>query len=276
MTSRNLKAAKRISFAAFWLLAIAAAVLAQDLQESGLIATALAAGAALAFAAYLAFLRQAQAQAQRELAQFVQHGAAWSDRPIVLFLRSFAVARSTLGQRLLGVVAAFSGGDRFDVEEKLDDALGAQAMLVAIGDKHVSYGSAKLTVDDRDWQEMFGRLADTARLIAMMPGPSESVLWEVAQIVGSERLLAKTVFAMPRAFDQGRSEAKAWAQFAIAAANSLNVRFPTYQPLGCYLRLRPDGSWQVAHLEPFTREVARSFQQAWPDVDVAAMFARAR
>jgi len=275
MTSRRLKAAKQISLAAFWVLAVASAAILQG--NDWLLGAAPATGAALAFAGYVIFLRLGQAQAQRELAAFMQRGGAWTDRPVVLFLRSFAVARSTLGHRLIGVVAAFTGGGgRFDVEEKLDDAVGANAMLVAIGDKHVSYGSAKLTVGDSEWQDMFRRLADSALLIVMMPGPSEAVLWELAQILGSPPLAAKTVFAMPRASDQGTSETRAWAQFANAVDRTLRVRFPAYQALGCYLRLRPaERSWDSAHLEPFTREVARAFRQGASDIDVAALFARA-
>src|SRR5262249_39286710 len=130
--------------------------------------------------------------------------------PVVLFLRSFDVAKSGLMARLLDalgyLLAVFTQSShqgRYDVDEKLDDAVGGRGLLVAIGDKRVSYGSAKLTVRDEEWQEMFHALAKAAKLIVMLPGPSAAVLWELSQLLSERATLAKTVFAMPRQYSDG-------------------------------------------------------------------------
>ncbi len=55
-----------------------------------------------------------------------------------------------------------------------------------------------------------------------------------------------------------------------------SAQFPAYQSLGCYLRPRPaDGTWETAHLEPFTRQLSRSLRQTPPDFDVPGIFKRA-
>jgi len=90
-----------------------------------------------------------------------------------------------------------SVGRRYEVEENLDDAIGLNAMFVPIGDRLASYGAAKITVKEEDWQKTFARLASASQLIFMMPGPSASALWELSQIMQSRKLLEKTVFIMP-------------------------------------------------------------------------------
>jgi hypothetical protein len=87
---------------------------------------------------------------------------------------------------------------RYEVEENLDNAIGLSAMFVAIGDRLASYGAAKITVKEEDWQKTFSRVASASQVIFMMPGPSASAVWELSQIMQSRNLLAKTVFIMPR------------------------------------------------------------------------------
>jgi hypothetical protein len=68
---------------------------------------------------------------------------------------------------------------RFE-EEELALAIRDSGMLVAIGSKRASYGSAKIMVADDEWKELFGTLSKLATAIFVLPGPSESVMWEMS------------------------------------------------------------------------------------------------
>src|SRR5262249_60562780 len=140
---------------------------------------------------------------------------------------------------------------RDEVEENLDNAIGLNAMFVAIGDRLASYGAAKIVVKEEDWQKTFYLLANGSQLIFMMPGPSASLLWELTQIVQSRSLLEKAVFIMPRG---GKlSLVRTWQKVSDMAAE-LGVHLPPYVSEGCYFRLREDGPPSAAFpLERFTR-----------------------
>jgi hypothetical protein len=245
---------------------------------------------AVATAAYLVLLRVAQTAAKQELEELLRSGQLFGGNagPLILFLRSFDVAKSGLTARLFdalsflfSVFSQSSHEGRYDVDEKLDDSVGGRGLLVAIGDKQVSYGSAKLTVRDEDWKEMFQALAKAAKLIVMLPGPSASVLWEISQLLSERPALSKTVFAMPRQYSDGmdwfggfvsfartaalvlwenipqlvsgrsrpvstdfavpRQFSHFWARTATAVESELGVKLPVYKTKGCYFKISADG-----------------------------------
>ncbi len=214
----------------------------------------------LTIVGYVAALVIGQLTNRRDFAAALAGGELGSD-PIILFLRSFDVAKSGLSSRVLRIVfrsifgalhlyaknyqvllddhegdddptVDFTRGvDRYDVEEELADAIDSRAMFVAIGNKRASYGAAKILVEDDGWKALFNRLADAAFLILMMPGPSSSVLWEVTRLFEDPRLLKRTVFVMPRGMN-----AKRWAEIAGMISARLGVALPEYQTAGCYFR----------------------------------------
>jgi YidC/Oxa1 family membrane protein insertase len=209
---RILRWVRRTSRITFWLSAILLLISGSD---NVLLAVILAVTAVLSVVTYLIALRFGQVLAAREFAAAVTSDTE-GKRPIILFLRSFGIARSSLSARFIlelgyivryGITIGFAAlvGDtvgfidrRYEVEENLDNAIGLNAMFVAIGDRLASYGAAKITVKEEDWQKTFYLLANSSQLIFMMPGPSASLLWELSQIVQSPSLLEKAVFIMPR------------------------------------------------------------------------------
>jgi len=240
---------------------------------SGLEAALLAVTAVLAFVIYLIALRLGQTLASREFAVALASTNPERNCPIILFLRSFDIAQSSLGARSkvelsyivrYGISIGFAAlvGDtvgfvdrRYEVEENLDNAIGLNAMFVAIGDRLASYGAAKITVKEDDWQKTFYLLANASQLIFMMPGPSASLLWELSQIVQSRSLLEKTVFIMPRG---GKlSLVETWQKVSEMAAE-LGVNLPPYVSEGCFFRLREDGhTSETFALEPFTHALGK-------------------
>jgi YidC/Oxa1 family membrane protein insertase len=268
--SIGIRVARRIRRASqimFWLSAVVLLMGSSDLLRDVFAVTVV-----LSLVIYLIALRLSQTLAGRDFAAALAGGPA-GDRPIILFLRSFVIARSSLGARfwvelssivrsyisittttLVGDTAGFVDR-RYDVEENLDNAIGLNAMFVAIGDRLASYGAAKITVKEEDWQKTFHQLATTSQLIFMMPGPSVALLWELWQILRQPSLLEKTVFIMPRGGKP--SLVKAWEIVSDVAAQ-LGVSFPVYSSQGCYFRLREDGQpSETVALEPFTRALRK-------------------
>ena len=51
----------------------------------------------------------------------------------------------------------------YGIEERLDEAIGLNAMFVAIGDQLLSYGAAKIPVKDEDFQMLLNMENDRVR-----------------------------------------------------------------------------------------------------------------
>jgi YidC/Oxa1 family membrane protein insertase len=264
MKIRSLRWIRRASRIAFWLSAI---FLLISGTSGNTWLGVFAVTTVVAVVVYLIALWLGQKLAGREFEAALASDLG-ANRPIILFLRSFGIARSSLGARFIvelgyivrsgfGIGMSSLAGDavglvdrRYEVEENLDNAIGLNAMFVAIGDRLASYGAAKITVKEEDWQKTFSRLASAAQVIFMMPGPSASAVWELSQITQSRNLLAKTVFIMPRG---GKlSLVKLWNN-GRKMAGTLGVNLPSYLSEGCYFRLREDGHVsETFALESFT------------------------
>jgi YidC/Oxa1 family membrane protein insertase len=261
---RSVRWIRRASRITFWLSAI---FLLISGYSGTWLTSVLAVTVVLGVVVYLIALWLSQTLEGREFAAAIASDPG-GNRPIILFLRSFDIARSSLVTRFIvelgyivrsgfGIGMSSLAGDavgfvdrRYEVEENLDNAIGLKAMFVAIGDRLASYGAAKITVKEEDWQKTFFRLAGVSQLIFMMPGPSASALWELSQIMQSSNLLQKTVFIMPRG---GKlSLIRSWNKVR-KMAGDFGVNLPSYVSEGCYFRLREHGhASETFALESFT------------------------
>jgi hypothetical protein len=278
LNSRHVERVRRASRIGYWLgaplLYLSISAVQKNFGGWPLVGASLAV-CVLSIAGYLVALVWGQTLAEREVNDALT-GVAGPHLPIILFLRSFDVAKAGLvGRAIAWLVAAFleEGPGRYDSEEEIADAVRFRAMFVAIGNKQASYGASKILVKDDHWKGTFGTLADEAQLVFMMPGPSASVLWEIGQILNRPGLLAKTIFIMPRegsrfdlrrelksvfAFTRLRSaEAAAWAATVEMVDREFRITLPRYNSEGCYFRF-PDGhACEVVALEPFTRSLGK-------------------
>jgi hypothetical protein len=290
MTSRHLRTIRKISRAISWIAAFLTGAMFLFANDSSdrLFALMLLAITIVALAVNMTALWYGQMVAQRELAEAMATGLSGQPArlPIILFLRSADVAEASLLKKLFSELrslfvvavsavwgASVANPPRYDAEEEIDKAVGNHCFFVAIGDKHASYGAAKVVVDGKDWEQTFHKLTDACALIMMLPGASTSALWEVSQILASERLLRKTVFIMPR------QNPDAWKEFAAMARDRLGLAVPPYTELGRALRLRlEDRKWDTADLEGFMRAlkkyVAGRQVPANVEIDVAALWQR--
>lgn len=243
----------------FWLSAVGLLV-ASRIPDGETAMLALASIVLIALLAYLTALSIGASIANRVFAAALSsdRGSRWR---IVLFLRSFAIAKSSLTTRFfieLGYVArgffftsvsrlagepssSFRDRYRFEAEERLGDAIGTRAMFVAIGDRLASYGAAKLRVPDSDWKQTFNALAESSELIFMMPGPSVALMWELSEILRDPNLIAKTIFVMPPERKPSATRNRVMWMHAGELAKVVGVVLPPYQPRGCYFRVDADG-----------------------------------
>jgi hypothetical protein len=230
----------------------------------------------IALAINLVALKIGQELVNREFAAVVGSDNE-CNRPVILFLRSFDDAASSIRVRLIKLAALVIlllpslvlgrlNGPLFgeflqrDIEETLDEAIGSSAYFVAIGDKRVSYGSAKLLVNDHDWQAAFRTLTQRAKLILMMAGATPSVEWELSQIFGSRDLLMKTVFIQRRAdrLKYGFEAVELWDALRKTVFGEFGVRLPAYSSEGGVLRISRDGQTsETIALEPFIWRLKR-------------------
>jgi hypothetical protein len=290
MTSRHLRTIRKISRAISWIAAFLTAAMFAFANDSGdwLFAVMLLAITIVAVAVNMTALWYGQMVAQRELTQAMAASSSGQPArlPIILFLESSDAAKPGLLKKLFSELlslffVAVSATEtrtvayptRYDIEEEIDKAVGNHCFFVAIGDKHASYGAAKVAVDDKDREQTFRKLANASALIMMLPGVSASALWEVSQILASERLLRKTVFIMPR------QDPNAWNEFAAIARDKLGLAVPPYAELGRALRLRlEDRKWDTADLEGFMRAlkkyIAGGQSPANVEIDVAELWQR--
>src|SRR5262249_1955498 len=120
-------------------------------------------------------------------------------RPLLLYLRSFRLGRSTLLGRLLpwnwGLTRWWF--DRSQIEEDVANAISGVGVLIAIGNKGDSYGAGKIITSDETWKSKFDLLAEGSLAIFVLPDTTASVKWEIAQILSRQKLLQKTIWVIP-------------------------------------------------------------------------------
>lgn len=208
----------------------------------------------------LSFLPFQQRAAQRE-AEEIYSCLQRKDKtalPVLLFLRSFDVAHSTISMRIAsGLTHKLTqpswAPQRYDAEQELADAIGSRGQLLAIGDKKLSYGAGKVLVSDDVWQATFAQLVDAAKIIFILPGPTSSTLWEIAQIRENASLLQRAVWIMPREGTMaGGDDDKLWDDTIDLIFRRVGVTLPAYTETGCYFRIYPDLSSATVGLDSFT------------------------
>lgn len=159
---------------------------------------------------------------------------------LFLFLRSFRLGRSTLLRRLMpwaygdqSLIDATIGLEAFHFEEDISNAIHPH-LLIAIGDRGDSYGAGKVIVSDDKWKDHFNSLATHSWVIFMQPDLTQSVRWEVGQLLGNESYLRKTVWVMPR------SGTATWTEIQDGFRKDIDLALPPHHGDGGVFRLRPD------------------------------------
>jgi hypothetical protein len=218
--------------------------------------------AGLALVVYLASLVSDRSRQRRTLNAALAGGAA-PDKPIImLVVPGVAVGTGAIektaerfftGQSLLRNTATTyyglsgrpmlppgeedagptPGAGDFDPLERLPAAVDDRAPLVVINALGLTTDADESLTETRE--EIFRRLSAAARLILMIAAPSAQVLTDLAQLVASPALIAKTFFIMPR--DEAATR---WAALADHAAAKLGLALPAHARAGAVFRLTAD------------------------------------
>jgi hypothetical protein len=133
---------------------------------------------------------------------------------------------------------------RLDLEELLQRALDPVMPMIALGDPGTIVGAGRIQSQHSDWENRYVVLASAATLIVCMPLGSDTVAWEMAQVVKMQGL-SRTVFIMPPL--RGRFASlmpMKWAQSRNALAE-IGIRLPPYSRAGRILAIHTGDGWMV-------------------------------
>jgi signal peptidase I len=174
-----------------------------------------------------------------------------STLPFFLYLRSFQLTRQfKVHSDIDGWMERSLVGTLWNIEYALTLALAPAGLLVAIGDKHNSIGAAKYIETDEEWRGRFDKLCANAKAIFILPGTTNSILWEVNQIYSTKELSDKSFIIMPpnnsglfksllRILFHKSSE-RYWSRVRNRLKES-GVDLPEYSKSGGILALSPTG-----------------------------------
>ncbi len=208
--------------------------------------------------AYLVALRMAQTQRNALLRSIYRDGAL--DLPdrvsVFLYLRSFDVARSSLLGRAIYHALVSSQfwlrpffGTRYDVEEELADAVAKTGLLLAIGDRRISFGAAKLSTGI-GWRNDFEILAARSSLIFLAPARTDNVKWEILSILKDDNLRQKTFWVMPSHLSKKR-----WEDIQEYCLAEFGLTLSQYLEGGCFFRIDPFGKAESVPLEVLVHQL---------------------
>jgi hypothetical protein len=88
-----------------------------------------------------------------------------------------------------------------DLETLLAMLLEPYAPLVGLGRPGEQFGAGRVPADEATWQDLVRDLADNAWLLFLLPSEDQGTRWELDLVMGTPRLLRKTVFIVPGSGD---------------------------------------------------------------------------
>lgn len=130
------------------------------------------------------------------------------DAPFTLYLRPFVStdAISEIKQQFVQVGALHGnaphlamGSDRLEFEAQIERAVRPFGQMVALGLPMEHEGAGRILVGDDEWQAAITSLMDHARLIVLLPSPRPGTLWEVDQLLASDRMQKTIIIDPPNA-----------------------------------------------------------------------------
>lgn len=115
-----------------------------------------------------------------------------SDKPSVMYLRSFATDSSLLRTIAFHAFYGINALTQFSTEEEqIRDAFKPVGELLTIGrpgEKLPLPGAPRIYATESEWRQKVETLILHARLIVMRAGTTDALQWELASVVGSSRL----------------------------------------------------------------------------------------
>jgi hypothetical protein len=129
--------------------------------------------------------------------------------------------------------------------------------LYAIGGDITEPSTGRLFIPDEDWRSVFESFATKAKSIIIIPGYTESSMWEI-EWIKENNMFYKAVFLMPGPIDIDNS--KLFASFWYKTQKSLvaiNIDCPTYEIDGCMYKL--DNNCNLINKKPLNIHTRKGF-----------------
>lgn len=186
-------------------------------------------------------------QVKRDLraALLVERLEQGHDEPFSLYLRSFS-DEDTFRRRKGFWWYVLLEGDVTTLDRETLELLIAQRMrirlpMIALGPPGDALGAGRLATSEAEWKDLAVFLMDRARMIFIVPGSSEGVLWEIRHLARDHH--AKTRYIMPPVNFHGGDAARAEEHWDNARLPAIprGIDLPRYDPRGAQLILDANG-----------------------------------
>ena len=159
--------------------------------------------------AFFAASRKLRRKARRLLVQPLVETTQSDERPPVLFLRSFKDDQMSLeSAKVHWFIRVFDPGvEAGTFEEIMLHNLSREGPIIAVGnpkDVDAPIGASREYLEEDQWKDKILHHLDEARLIVISVDETDSLMWEVEQIVKRNHL-SKTLFFFPPRHSQNRA-----------------------------------------------------------------------
>lgn len=186
----------------------------------------------------------------RQLLESIRTGT--NRKRVILFLRQFNPDRGWTVRAAISRDFAKSGMElvdddfqRFALDDWVDALSSTDTRVLKVADRVDAQGGS-IRLDNTTWKETVGQLIQAADGIAILPGLTEGVLWEVRQIVEANKVDV-TKFVMPYGNTPDHGEKDLWDKYRMRYAE-LGFHFPPYSSDGMLMQF--DGNGELSRVMP--------------------------
>lgn len=174
-------------------------------------------------------------------------------------------------------------GFKGDIEEAIEQELRGYGPLIAAGRPGEFIGAGRIELTEEMWQQDIKALMFESQAIVCIPSTSAGTLWEVALILNTPSLLAKTVFVCPPKSNErytyfNKSDRLAWDEVRVSLPVT-NYELPaaTLEPFA--LHISPNIHGEVSNKfvlldrEDVGGSVARALRNVSAEIDASYVWA---
>lgn len=175
--------------------------------------------------------------------------------PFFLYLRSFHTDFTMDWFNLIGSRQYAPSFFQGSFDEQLAKSLAPFGLLVCLGTRGYELGAARIASTDDQWRSDVALLLQDATLVILVPGHTDGVMEEFAEILKSKSLEKKAVFFMPPDAS-GILVEQQW-NLALLRFREQGLVLPAYQADGALFNSRGDLiSWRDVNNEVALYEAA--------------------
>lgn len=159
---------------------------------------------------------------------------AMDTRPPIVMLRPFAIddtkidAPRGIAKHFLFTSAWFRSEAGWTMEQAVVDAFSKKGPVVTIGrprEDVAPFGAGRVYVSESDdWHAVVGQLLNQAQRIVVIMGDGRGLQWEIAQVLRSAELRAKTILLAP---ENNKARASCWQSLQTELSSVIDIPMNT-------------------------------------------------